>query len=161
LPLATRNVVRTPELLLRRLDESTCTGCHQTRGIAGFHLFGEERTRATFNTLAVGHSPHLGADLVWRKIDLEAAARSEPSPPRPFAAYPNGAPGSECGLTPGLADWACAPGLVCRDVHGTDVGVCAPKNGGAAPGEPCEDARLERSTRPEGAVVTPLPADAT
>ncbi len=161
LPLEKRFVAKTPELLLRRLDESTCTGCHQTRGIAGFHLFGEERTKSSFNALAVGHSPHLTADLHWRAVDLEAAANGDPPPPRPFAAYPNGAYGSECGLTSGMSDWSCAPGLVCRDIHGSDVGVCAPKDGGSAPGEPCEDARIEPSDRQAGPIMHAEKPDAT
>ena len=109
LPLAALGLARTPELLLRRLDESTCSGCHQTRGVAGFHLLGEDRGDASFNTLAVGHSPHLGADLGWRASDLASAARGERGAPRPFATYPTGQLGSDCGLVPGLSSWACRP----------------------------------------------------
>jgi hypothetical protein len=152
LPLAGLSRARTPELLLRRLDESTCPGCHQTRGVAGFHLLGEERGDASFNALAVGHSPHLGADLDWRGADLAAAARGERGGPRPFAANPNGDFGSECGLVPGLDSWTCRPGLVCRDVHRADIGVCA-RETGTEPGDPCEDVSLSPSARREGAIV--------
>ena len=154
LALAGRTRARTPELLLRRLDELTCVGCHQTRGIAGFHLLGEERdANATFNALAVGHSPHLGADLGWRALDLASVARSERAPVRPFAAFPDGAEGAECGLVEGLADWTCSNGLVCRDIHHDSWGICARKEGGTHPGDPCEDVDVTPASRLLGAVV--------
>ena len=151
-------LVLSPELLMRRLDEGTCAGCHQSRGIAGFHLLGEERDPGVaFNALAVGHSPHFGADLVWRAQHLEGTAG-----PRPFAGHPAGpgGRGAECGVTAGFLEWTCAPGLVCRDIHHADVGICAPLEG-AAPGDPCEDVRLRPSSRAEKDVVSRLPADAT
>lgn len=161
LPLEGRALVRTPELLTRRLDELTCVGCHQTRGIAGFHLLGEERdAKAVFNALAVGHSPHLGADLGWRALDLASAAAGEKPPVRPFAAHPDGRYGSECGLVPGLAAWTCQSGLVCRDIHRGEWGVCAPRTG-AAPGEPCEDVDVKPDHRALGSIVTSRGMDAT
>jgi hypothetical protein len=153
----------TPELLLRRLDEATCAGCHQSRGVAGFHLLGEERDRArTFNALAVGHSPHLSAELPWRRDLLAAAARGEGAPrPRPFSgrAEGPGLAGAECGLDPGFAPWTCAPGLVCRSFQKGSTGVCATASGGQ-PGDPCESVVTEPSARPEGAVVTGEPLSA-
>jgi hypothetical protein len=159
---------RTPELLLRRLDEATCVGCHQSRGVAGFHLLGEERERAkTFNALAVGHSPHLAAELPWRAEVLAAAARSDAtraSPPRsrPFSGRPDGpgAAGAECGLDRGFEAWTCAPGLVCRDMQRGSLGVCAPPSGSHA-GDPCESVTTQPSARPEGALVTSNLPDAT
>lgn len=156
-----RTRATTPDLLLRRLDEMTCVGCHQTRGIAGFHLLGEERNaKTTFNALAVGHSPHLGADLGWRSLDLASAAKGERSAIRPFAAFPDGTYGSECGLTPGLAAWTCAAPLVCRSLHQREWGVCSPPEG-ARPGEPCEDVNVVADGRPNGAIVTSRGADKT
>jgi hypothetical protein len=160
LPLSSLVLARTPDLLLRRLEEMTCAGCHQSHGVAGFHLLGEERSLASFNTLAVGHSPHLGADLTWRTGDLASAARGDLGPPRPYAAYPNGEMGSDCGLTDGLSSWSCKPGLVCRDIHHGDVGTCTSPSGGA-PGSPCEDVSLVPSDRAEGPVVTARSPDVT
>lgn len=154
--LGAASLTRTPELLLRRLDEATCAGCHQSRGVAGFHLLGEERDRAkTFNALAVGHSPHLAAELPWRAEVLSAAARGdEPLRPRPFSSHSEGAgsAGAECGLEGGFASWTCAPGLVCRDLQNGSLGVCATPHG-VRPGDPCENVTTEPSTRPEGATV--------
>lgn len=155
--LSGTTLTQTPELLLRRLDEGTCVGCHQSRGVAGFHLLGEERDPArTFNALAVGHSPHLSAELPWRAEVLSAAARGEaPTRPRPFSGHPEGAggAGAECGLGGGFASWTCAPGLICRDLQKGSLGVCASPEGGL-PGDPCEEVSTKPSGRPEGAVVT-------
>jgi hypothetical protein len=154
-----RALVTTPELLVRRLDEGTCPGCHQSRGVAGFHLLGEERERGTsFNALAVGHSPHLTADLEWRARFLASVARGEQVPTRPFAGHPRGAYGDECGLVAGFLAWTCAPGFACRDLHHFDVGVCTPTSAGE-PGDPCEDVQTRASMRPEGIVVSPFPPD--
>jgi hypothetical protein len=160
LPLHSLALARSAELLLRRLDESTCTGCHQTRAIAGFHLLGEERSLASFNTLAVGHSAHLTADLRWRETDLESAARGERAAPRPFALHPDGKRGSTCGLVPGLAAWSCGVGLACRDIHHADVGVCTVA-ASHAPGDPCEDVTVAPNARLEGPIVTTATTDST
>ncbi len=149
------------ELALRRLDEMACPGCHQTTGVAGFHLLGQERDMRSVDALAIGRSPHLARDLVWRMGDLAAAARGDTGPraPRPFAAHSEGGLGEECGLSKGLASWKCKEGLVCRDVHGTSiVGICSSPVGGG-PGEPCEDVHSSPANRPEGALVTASPPD--
>jgi hypothetical protein len=148
-----RAFVTTPELLVRRLDEATCQGCHQTRSAAGFHLLGEERDpSATFNALAVGRSPHLTADLGWRERVLASMSRGAAPPSRPFAGYKDGSYGEPCGLASGFASWTCAPGLTCRDLHRSDVGVCVPWDDGS-PGGPCENVRTRPSERVEGPVV--------
>jgi hypothetical protein len=85
LPYAGAKVVRSPAALFRRIEQASCPGCHQTRAIAGFHLLGEERDRATFNRLAVGASPHMNAELAWRRGALEKVAAHAPDPPEPLA----------------------------------------------------------------------------
>lgn len=173
LPLKDAQRTKTAELLFRRLDEMTCPGCHQSRGIAGFHLLGEERDASrTFNALAVGHSPHLASELAWRKGALSAIARGEAVGARPFSGRADGpglmgaacaVPGREPAQVPGGAargytDWGCEPGLECRDVHGFELGQCAPALGSRA-GEPCERVRVEASARLEGAFVRSEGAD--
>ena len=161
-PLGATVLATTPELLLRRLDESTCVGCHQSRGVAGFHLLGEEADASrTFNALAVGHSPHMAAELPWRAEVLAGAAQGrEPPRPRPFSGHPDGqgVEGAQCGIDPGFASWTCAPGLQCRDMQGASVGVCA-RSQSARPGDPCERVTTEPSERPEGAIVTSAAVD--
>jgi len=63
--------LRSPQALLRRLDDLSCMGCHQSRAVAGFHLLGVDRRGAsrTFtngNALAVPHSPHVQDELARR-----------------------------------------------------------------------------------------------
>ncbi|MBX3226570.1 MAG: hypothetical protein KIT84_32075 [Labilithrix sp.] len=159
LPLASLAHAKTPELLLRRLDEATCAGCHQTRGVAGFHLLGEDRGTSTFNAIALGPSPHFAKDLRWRRSDLLRAARGEPVEARPFASFPDGKIDSDCGLARGYEAWGCEPGLVCRDVHHGALGLCA-RAGSTLPGATCEDVSFVPDPRPEGPVVTAKKPDA-
>ncbi|MBU8897794.1 hypothetical protein KRR26_19440 [Corallococcus sp. M34] len=145
LPYANAKRVRSPRGLLRRLDGFTCTGCHQSRSVAGFHLPGEERDpNQTFNALAVGVSPHLHEELGWRSRMLASvAAGTSFTEPRPFPerASSAGIYGSHCGLgDPSFADWTCMAGLECRDSHHDEVGFCAPTMRTA--GDACENARV-------------------
>ena len=164
LPYATATRARSPRGLLRRLDGMTCTGCHQSRALAGFHLPGEERDpERTFNALAVGVSPHLHDELAWRARRLTAIADGAPfDEPRPFpehaiadgatsagAAPAGGNYGAHCGLgDPSFADWTCADGLTCHDTHHDEVGACAPPTPGA--GDACEDARVQPRAGADG-----------
>jgi hypothetical protein len=143
LPYARAKLVKSPTALLRRLDEGTCAGCHQTRGVAGFHLLGEERSATPFNSLAVGGSQHFNEELAWREEVLGALADGRPLPPHPFTARPLGAGGygSACGLgDPGFAAWICNEGLECLSLGDGPLGLCAPKQ--RADGDACQSARI-------------------
>ncbi|WP_338869277.1 hypothetical protein [Myxococcus stipitatus] len=145
LPYAKAKLIRSPRGLLRRLDGFTCTGCHQSRSVAGFHLPGEERDpNQTFNALAVGVSPHLHEELGWRSRMLTRVADGVAfAEPRPFPERPTstGIYGSHCGLgDPSFADWTCQAGLECRDSHHDEVGFCAPRV--RTSGDACENARV-------------------
>ncbi|WP_342379533.1 hypothetical protein NVS55_08660 [Myxococcus stipitatus] len=145
LPYAKAKMARSPRGLLRRLDGFTCTGCHQSRAVAGFHLPGEERDPdQTFNALAVGVSPHLHEELGWRGRMLASIAEGATFvEPRPFPERPtaSGLYGSHCGLgDPSFADWTCQAGLECRDSHHDEVGFCAPVL--RSSGDACENARV-------------------
>ncbi|KYF91074.1 hypothetical protein BE20_15835, partial [Sorangium cellulosum] len=138
--------VRSPEGLLRRLDQMTCPGCHQSGSIAGFHLLGQEPPGRALDALAAAESAHLAGDLPRRQAVVEAVARGAapdhgvPYPERADGA--RGGHGARCGLgDPSFADWTCAEGLVCSAYDApredrTTVGVCLP----AAPevGDPCQ-----------------------
>lgn len=162
MPYATALVARSPRALLRRLDESTCQGCHQSRAVAGFHLLGEERTASTFNALAVGESSHLLGELPWREAFMASLARGESYPrPRPLAERATEGPGlhgERCGLgDPGFSHYGCAPGLACADDRSDELGACAPTDGNHE-GDACEGARVEsRPHAAEGDHLAPLP----
>ncbi len=142
-----------PAAVLRRLDDLSCAGCHQSRAVAGFHLLGEDRpdlgrTFTTGNALAVAHSPHAQDELARRAIYLMGTLRQQAADPfRPLAdgGGPGGAFGAACGLgDAGFAGWQCASGLRCQaeggPSHDGTVGVCmseAPVVGGL-----CEPSRI-------------------
>lgn len=160
LPYARARLVTSPAALLRRLDEGTCAGCHETRAVAGFHLLGEERATAPFNGLAVAGSPHFHEDLVWREEVLAAALDGRPLPSRPFTARPRnaGGYGSSCGLgDPGFASWTCDAGLACVSLGGADLGICAPHARGQ--GDACQSARVVPRDGADGDRVAPAPPD--
>jgi hypothetical protein len=55
----------------RRLNDITCAGCHQTRGIGGFHFPGVDWMATNpSNTLIVPASPHFFGDQVRRRAIL-------------------------------------------------------------------------------------------
>ncbi len=144
--LRDRVLVRSRAGLLRRLDQLTCKGCHASRSLAGFHLLGEDRNgAASLNAVAVGLSPHLLAQLPWRRSHLEALAHGTTlAAPRPFADRGSGLglAGESCGLgDPSFAAWKCAAGLYCRDVHGDRVGACTAR-GGNGLGDGVESGKL-------------------
>lgn len=170
LDLSKLSRVRSAEGLLRRLDELTCQGCHESRSIAGFHLLGDDPEKTpSANALATGMSPHLAGDLARRRTlvrSLIAVAStpdfSQPYPERgEYSGY-----GAHCGLgsEPTFASWTCQDGLTCQPYDapaGDGVGQCLPSKPNAA-GDPCEAgpldskrdrvAKVERPSCPSNAV---------
>jgi hypothetical protein len=142
--------------LMRRLDTSTCQGCHDARAVAGFHLLGEERDPAArMNALTFGTSPHLNDDLAWRRKRLVATAAKQPlEVPRPFSEHGGtaGGIGAHCGLgDPGFRSWTCAEGLECVDVHGDVVGSCSPPK--SPVGDICQIAKIPLVADPHQDIV--------
>jgi hypothetical protein len=150
LPLQSLRFARSPEALLRRLDDLTCSGCHQARSIAGFHLLGDDPQDATpGNALYTGSSPHTLSELSRRSAYLLALANGQPVDlTRPLAerARPeDDGYGAHCGLgDAGFRDWRCAAGLSCDAYEAaageSTVGVCLPEQPGT--GDPCQPARV-------------------
>lgn len=148
-PLTGTQIVKSNEGLLRRLDEQSCQGCHQARGMAGFHVLGfddDGSSNAKLNRLAVGTSPHFNEEIAWRARLVGAVASgaeaSAPRESRPFAerATHDGLVGQSCGLTddPSFSGWTCREGLACKDMVGDGmVGTCQPAAGPGA-GDACE-----------------------
>lgn len=136
---------RSPAAVLRRLDELTCAGCHQSRSVAGFHLLGDDAASPSVaNALAVAMSPHLAGDLPRRRRFVAALAEgkaADDAAPIAERTEEVGVYGAHCGLgDPGFARWTCAEGLRCVEddaaTDDRDVGVCLPEGPGG-PGAPC------------------------
>jgi hypothetical protein len=132
----------------RRLNDVTCSGCHQTRGIGGFHFPGVDWMAAKpSNSTVVPASPHFFGDQVRRR-DILVALRDGRTPDysRGFSSrpqlrgstelagtqYDNGW-GGHCYIQHSDAadndasykSWNCAEGLACQSVDKTSrIGMC-------------------------------------
>lgn len=132
----------------RRLNDVTCSGCHQTRGIGGFHFPGVDwLTDKPSNSTIVPASPHFVGDQLRRRDILTAFAEGKPLDfSRGFASRPQtrgsrelagteyqdgwGAHCSLQGAGSGTADksftsWTCAKGLTCQAAAASSrIGMC-------------------------------------
>ena len=136
----------------RRLNDMTCSGCHQTRGIGGFHFPGVDWMAAKpSNSTVVPASPHSFGDQIRRR-DILTAVRDGRSPDysRGFSSRPqlrgstelagteyDDGWGAHCYLQrPNAADndrsfrsWTCAEGLACQVAGQTSrMGMCFVKS---------------------------------
>ena len=136
----------------RRLNDVTCSGCHQTRGIGGFHFPGVDWMAVNpSNSTVVPASPHFFGDQVRRR-DILTAVRDGKAPDysRGFASRPQLRGSSELAGTeysdgwgahcyaPGktaasndasFRAWTCAEGLACQVSGKTArMGMCFVKS---------------------------------
>jgi hypothetical protein len=132
----------------RRLNDMTCSGCHQTRGIGGFHFPGVDWMAAKpDNSTVVPGSPHFFGDQIRRR-DILVSLRDgrHPDYSRGFSSRPqlrgstelagteyNDGWGAHCYASrPHTADndrsfksWTCAEGLACQAAsQATRMGMC-------------------------------------
>ncbi len=131
----------------RRLNDVSCTGCHQTRGIGGFHFPGVDwMAEKPSNETIVPASPHFFGDQVRRRDILTALHDGrQPDFSRGFASRPqlrgstelSGTSyldgwGAHCYAQHANADendksfrsWTCAAGLACEVGPATRMGMC-------------------------------------
>jgi hypothetical protein len=136
----------------RRLNDITCSGCHQTRGIGGFHFPGVDWMAAKpDNSTVVPASPHFFGDQIRRR-DILAALRDgkRPDYSRGFSSRPQlrGSAelagteyedgwGAHCYLPHANAadndrsfkSWTCAEGLACQAAgQASRMGMCFVKS---------------------------------
>lgn len=135
----------------RRLDDMTCSGCHQTRAVGGFHFPGKERPEWAAGAVVAAASPHFFGDQERRR-DILSAFREGRAPDfsRAFSARPQSRRSGELAgttylngwgavcavaaedVTPdrSFTSWTCAEGLTCQAATGAKdarVGFCFPK----------------------------------
>jgi hypothetical protein len=132
----------------RRLNDVSCSGCHQTRGIGGFHFPGVDWMAAKpSNSTVVPASPHFFGDQVRRRDIITAFADGkQPDFSRGFASRPQLRGGSELAGTEyedgwgahcyaqqakasdndkSFVGWTCAEGLTCQTASDTTrMGMC-------------------------------------
>ena len=122
----------------RRLNDITCSGCHQTRGIGGFHFPGVDWMAAKpDNSIVVPASPHFFGDQIRRR-DILVALRDgrPPDYSRGFSSRPQLRGSTELAgteyqdgwgahcyrparrapptTTRASSPWTCAEGLACQ-----------------------------------------------
>ncbi|MGY8666826.1 hypothetical protein Q3C01_31340 [Bradyrhizobium sp. UFLA05-109] len=130
----------------RRLNDITCAGCHQTRGIGGFHFPGVDWLADKPSTF-VPASPHFFGDQVRRRDILTAFAEGRrPDFSHGFASRPQlrgstelagteyqdgwGAhcylqPSGSAGIDKSFTSWTCGKGLACQAAAtSTRIGMC-------------------------------------
>ncbi len=156
MPYASGRTIHSPQGLLLRLNDLTCTGCHQGRTIAGFHFLGTDRAETEAgNAIAVGASPHFIDDQARRLAYVRAlamdSAATDARPPSVRSEHDRGAFGAHCGLgDPSFASWTCASGLHCTavtaDAQVNRTGVCLPDVPIA--GSACQSARMLQDRDP-------------
>ncbi len=154
--------VKSAASLLRRLDDLSCVGCHQSRSIAGFHLMGQDPlNKYPGNSVRVAASAHALADLPRRRAVIEAFATGErPHFERGWAeradeapGFPAGVYGAHCSLgrDPSFSEWSCGAGLECRNVltatFDEEIGQCFPARE-AGIGDPCESGQVRENADP-------------
>jgi hypothetical protein len=140
--------IRSPAGFERRLNDITCSGCHQTRGIGGFHFPGVDWMAASpSNSTVVPASPHFFGDQIRRR-DILTALRdgTPPDYSRGFSSRPQLRGSTELAGTeyddgwgahcyqqkPGAKDndrsfksWTCTEGLACQVADkATRMGMC-------------------------------------
>jgi hypothetical protein len=142
------NNVRSVDGFERRLNDITCAGCHQTRGIGGFHFPGVDWMAAKpDNSIVVPASPHFFGDQSRRRDILTALRDGKPPDySRGFSSRPQTRGSSElagseyqdgwgahCYVQHANAadndrsfkSWTCAEGLVCQPAGGASrMGMC-------------------------------------
>jgi hypothetical protein len=136
----------------RRLNDMTCAGCHQTRGIGGFHFPGvDSMAQKPSNSAVVPASPHFFGDQIRRR-DILTAIRdgAQPDYSRGFSDRPQTRGSTELAGTEyddgwgahcyqqrakatdndkSFRSWTCAEGLVCQPVgNASRMGMCFVKS---------------------------------
>ena len=142
-------LVKSSRGLVERLNNTSCMGCHQGGGTAGFHMLGRGGELSTgFNLVILPFSPHYGAERARRREATRTLADGgEASTFRPLSFFA-GAVGRvrDLCLPEKQTDFAmsatCAPGNSCRVTAknaalGVNVGECVADN--PVPGHVCRE----------------------
>ncbi len=140
--------IRSPDGFARRLNDVTCGGCHQIRGIGGFHFTGADTSSAQVVQGVVPASPHFMGDQPRRRAIVMAMRDGKaPDFSRGFSDRPQARGSRELAGTSLLdgwgatcyrrdgsakadasfASWTCAEGLSCQPVSSaaaSRIGMC-------------------------------------
>jgi hypothetical protein len=172
LPLSKTRLVRSAQGVIARLDNGSCTGCHQSGATAGFHFFGLDDANALpHNRVKQGTSPHYHAEAKRREAYIKAlSVGREPNRFRPLSSAPSanwnrGGPAyqpanlANACIVPSSAHhlasvWTCRGGTICTSIAengrmAVEFGQCVPErriNIGA--GLACLSGRIRNASKP-------------
>lgn len=167
--------IKAPEDFRTRLNDSTCTGCHQTRAIAGFHFPGADRDgTAVVNSVLLPGSPFFYGDQPRRAQIVREIARQTDSDlaleqlaigytARPLFKLASKFKGTElldgwgasCIIPEHLdetqrSSWTCRAGLVCRQTFVSDnepwVATCSPPAEARQIGDALQTGKISTTT---------------
>jgi hypothetical protein len=167
--------VKSPDDVRTRLNEMSCSGCHQTRAIAGFHFPGEDRNgkgSSFTNSVFLPGSAHFFGDQ-YRRLDLlkkiasgakivntDLAASYSSRPHEKYSDATNsqliGGWGGVClrsEKNPGsLRQWGCRSPLKCvlltESSNAPGIGTCVPESGNREIGDALQIGKI--SSKPFG-----------
>jgi hypothetical protein len=162
--------IKSVEDFRTRLNESTCSGCHQTRAIAGFHFPGADRQETPpANAVLVPGSPQfygdqprrteilgkMAAQSNTRLTEFDLASGYSARPMNRFASQLSGSQliggwGGACLTGPVRASsqrqWDCQEGLECErlfdSTNDPGIGTCVPA-GRKQVGDPLQEGRIQ------------------
>lgn len=158
--------VKSSTAFLRRLNESTCVGCHQTRAIGGFHFTGRDpQGKYAGNSVFLPGSAHFMGDLARRSalvnsflnneiIDYSRGFSARPQLRRSQQLVGTGLMdgwGAHCstGKDPSFKSWTCAKGLTCKTLLDKEdslgLGICLSEQRQEV-GDPCEFGKITTSS---------------
>lgn len=140
--------IRSPDGFARRLGDMSCGGCHQIRGIGGFHFTGADTSTGQVVQGVVPASPHFIGDQPRRRVIVMSMRDGKvPDFSRGFSDRPQARRSAELAGTSLLdgwgatcyrrdakgradasfASWRCAEGLSCQPVSSdamSRIGMC-------------------------------------
>ena len=118
-------VVSSAAGVLARLDDATCSGCHQGASVAGFHIVGMENLTKVhpLNATRLATSAHFTAEEARRKVYTRAIIEGRAADkvrPVSFLSAKNSA-GMHCTTGANASAfkqaYGCQDGLTCRDLE--------------------------------------------
>ncbi len=115
--------------LVERLDNGSCTGCHQAGSTAGFHLLGPDdpKVAGVTNRLASPISPHLRTELKRRRQYVaDIASGRSPDLFRPHSLAPPPVQGKYPGVGP---NQSCVPSEAREHLQASARWGCEQKTG--------------------------------
>jgi hypothetical protein len=170
--------IKSIEAFKRRLNDISCSGCHQTRAIAGFHFPGSDPdSEPAANAVHVPGSAHFFSDLPRRKkIIADFASGIRPDFSRTFSGradnrYRQALAGTQLvdgwgavcymGDDPSFTDWTCSSGLTCKKLDSSPInpqmGTCVTANKIVV--DPMEFGAVKYATYGDDSYKRTIPAD--